>query len=114
MGLIWIFLISPHIASCGTIYTWGSHFPLQETHVEMVPRGAIREKPLICHIIPIFLYIYIYIYIYIYRARERERNANHMAYEGFPHFCPMWHNHMWGTHIPLTLSPHVIVPPMQI
>src|SRR4051812_13812163 len=25
-----------------------------------------------------------------------EKNANHMAYEGFPHICPMWHNHMWG------------------
>src|SRR3954471_13275549 len=19
-----------------------------------------------------------------------------MAYEGFPHICSMWHNHMWG------------------
>ena len=31
------------------------------------------------------------LYIYIY-----EKNANHMAYEGSPHICPMWHNHMVG------------------
>src|SRR5436190_16197701 len=39
----------------------------------------------------IYLYIYTHTYTYIY-----EKNANHMAYEGFPHICPMWHNHMWG------------------
>src|SRR3954463_1285786 len=29
-----------------------------------------------------------------------------MTYEGFPHICPMWHNHMWGDpHSTNSLSP---------
>src|SRR5436189_5019412 len=45
--------------------------------------------------------MHIYRYIYIY-----EKNANRMAYESFPHICPMWHNHMWGDpHSTYSLSP---------
>src|SRR3954462_1882107 len=102
MHLIWHMRFPLIFAPCGTI-TWGErgwapHSTNSLSPCDCATYANMRDS-LICNMRCIYLYIYIYIYIYIC-------NGNHMQNDGFPHICPMWHNHMgWASHSTNSLSP---------